>query len=240
MKSDHKHVFVPSEKHKDYEVCVVCDSYHSTALMDRVELYENEYWDEKNGHSFFGDQIGNLTLEEINGVAKVEKILSYVKKSGVLLEIGCAPGVILNRTRRRGHSVYGIEPDVKLIPEILKVAQCEPERIIHGYFPEVKLPVEKFDHIIAMDLIEHLENYREVIKACYDLLNHDGKLIIMLPLIKNGAYRERDFAPHEHAYIFTYEYMADFLCSIFEEVLSDTWQPGGHEIFVAKKIKLRS
>lgn len=237
MKVDHKHVFVPSEKHKDYEVCVVCDTYHSTALMDRVELYENDYWDEKNGHSFWGDQINNLTLDEINGLSKVGKVLSYVIKPGVLLEIGCAPGIVLNRTRRNGHSVYGIEPDEKLIPEILKVAQCQPERIIHGYFPDVKLPVNKFDHIIAMDVVEHIEDYRTFIKTCYDLLNHDGKFIMMSPIIRNGYYRPRDFSPHEHSWMFQLDYLCDFMCSVFEEVLVDTWQPGGHEMMICKKIK---
>lgn len=238
MKVDHKHVFVPSKSHKDYEVCVICDSYHSTAAMDKVELYENDYWDEKNGHSYFGDQINNLTLEEINGFSKVGKILSYIEKPGTLLEIGCAPGVILNRTRRKGHSVYGIEPDIKLIPEIIKVAGCEPDRIIHGYFPEVKLPVDKFDYIIAMDVVEHVESYREFIKTCYDLLNYNGKFIMMSPMIREGFYRDRDFCAHEHIWMFQEKYILDFVCTVFEEVLVDLWQLGGHEIIVGKKVKV--
>lgn len=230
----HEHSFKISDK-PGYEVCTECGTFHSIALMKREDLYENEYWDEKNGHSYWGDQINNLTLEEIRGMSKVDKVLSYVKKPGTFLEIGCAPGVILNRARRKGHSVYGIEPDAKLIPEIIKVAGCEPERIIHGYFPEVKLPVKKFDHIIAVDIVEHIEDYETFIWCCKELLNHDGKFIMMSPMIRNGISRSRDYCSHEHAWVFSFDYMANFLCSMFREVLGDTWQPGGHEMLIAKK-----
>lgn len=235
--TDHEHKFIPSHKHKDYEVCFLCDSYHSTALMDRKELYENEYWTEKNGHSFFGDQINNLTLELINGFSKVDKIFSYIKEKGTLLDIGCAPGVILNRARRKGHDAYGIEPDATLIPEILKVTGSESSKVIHGYFPEVNLPVNKFSHIVAMDIIEHIEDYRTFIKTCYELLNYGGKFIVMMPLVGNGDHRERDFCAHEHCWMFSFKYMCDFMCSIFQEVLVDMWQPG-HNMFICKKIKV--
>ena len=232
----HEHTFIPSDKFKDYEVCTECGTYHSTALMDRKELYENEYWSEEHGHSFWGDQINNLTLEEINGFSKVDKVLSYVKKPGIALEIGCAPGVVMNRLRRKGHTIYGVEPDATLIPEIVKVAQCEPEKIIHGYFPEVKLPAKKFDHILAIDIVEHIEDYETFIWCCKELLNHDGKFIMMSPMIRNGIFRERDLCAHEHAWIWDHKYFADFLCTIFQEVIADTWQPGGHEMFICKRI----
>lgn len=232
-KFNHTHTFIPSDK-TGYEICTGCSSYHSICAMDRVALYENDYWDEKNGHSFFGDQIANLTQDFEEGFSKVGKIMSFIEKQGPVLEIGCAPGVLLNRLRRKGYSVWGVEPDKKLIPEIISVSGCKEDQILHGYFPEVKLPNVKFDYIVAMDILEHIENTDEFIDAVYANLSNLGKLIIMLPLIKDGQTRERDFVPHEHIWIWQFEYIKDYLVSKFNGLAYDKWREG-HHIFLCHK-----
>ena len=231
---DHTHLFSLSDK-TGYEVCTECGTYHSTMLANPKDLYENDYWDEKHGHSYFGDQIGNLTLDFKDGQSKANKILSYIQKIGTLLEIGCAPGVVLNRARRKGHQVWGIEPDKKYIPDIILISGCEEERIINGYFPDVKLPNIKFDHIIAMDVVEHIEDYRRFVQAIYDNLAPNGKFIMMSPIIFKGKYRLRDMSiPLEHAWIFQFEYLRDYFIDMFRGVAFDQWTEG-HEIFILNK-----
>lgn len=46
---------------------------------------------------------------------------------------------------------------------------------------------ERFDMIVAIEIIEHLENPRNFIRECFNLLNPNGKLILSTPNIDSPA-----------------------------------------------------
>ena len=229
----HQHQFTPSE-HEGYEACT-CGTYHSTRLLHREELYEDNYW---NGgtRSLMKDQVYNLTETESCGISKVDKIMRYLPVKGDTLEIGCAPGELMRRLLEKGHYVVGIEPDIKNIPGIKKIAGFTSE-IIHGYFPDCMVGKAGFifDYVIAMDVLEHVEDYKGFIHAAWSLLRPKGRFIFMSPVIyDDGLYRERDMVPLEHAWIFSQEYLRDYLGEKFSEVIFDRWIVG-HEIIVCIK-----
>jgi 2-polyprenyl-3-methyl-5-hydroxy-6-metoxy-1,4-benzoquinol methylase len=224
----HEHKFTPSDK-KGYEVCQ-CGTYHSTELLSPKELYENNYW---NGdtRSLLKDQIINVT-ETSCGVSKVDKVLKYIKPFGDVLEVGCAPAWLMKVLLLNGNNVIGIEPDEKNIPELMNIAG-DGAVIIHGYFP-MALGNARFDNIVATDIVEHIEDYKGFIEAARDLLKDGGSFIFMSPIIENGVYRDIDLKSDEHAWIFSKEYLQEYLSSIFSEVVWDRWRVG-HEMFVCYK-----
>lgn len=227
----HIHQFEPSEK-QGYEKCS-CGTYHSTELLSPEELYLNGYWGPEHGRSTMDEQVYNLLEVQSNPVSKVEKILSYAK-GDTLLEIGCAPGILLRIAKQKGMSVLGIEPDNKNIPDITRISGVN--EIFYGFFPEALSGfVGKLDNIIAMDVLEHIEDYDSFIRAAHNLLNPLGRFIFMSPIIfEDGRYRSRDFIAKEHAWIFSQDFLKEYLESIFSKVFFARWIVG-HEVVICIK-----
>ena len=228
----HEHRFTPSDK-PGYEVCE-CGTYHSTQLADPKKFYGSNYWTPGAGHSTLEEQIWNVANDPFDGVTKIEKIMSLMETKGSMLEIGCAPGVLLSRMRRKGYDVWGIEPDPQVVKEVVDVSGCESSRIVTGFFPDVELPDMKFDYVVAMDVLEHIEDYKVFVTAADKLIKDGGKFICMSPIIFNGDYRERDFCAHEHAWIFSFEYITQYFLTVFKNWYFTKWQTG-HEVIVGMK-----
>lgn len=230
----HQHIFTPSDK-KDYEVCQECGSYHSIAQESPESIYGGDYWNPENGRSTLEEQIGNLIETETCGISKVDKILQFVPECKTVLEIACAPGVLLNKLSELGYEAWGVEPNEGYIGFITD--QAKKANVVLGYFPQCfKNSVsEIFDCIIGMDIFEHIDDYDTFIKSVRRLLTPGGTAIFMSPIIlEDGLYRERDFKPDEHCWIFTKKFLDPYLKGLFSSVLWDRWQDG-HELFIVTK-----
>lgn len=232
----HIHVFEKSE-FKDYERCIGCGSYHSTAPKNPKILYEEEdYWSEQHGHSTPQDQIYNLTETKTCGISKIDAILKYVPiEAENILEIGCCPGELLKILSEEGFNVTGIEPAWRHIEFISNNAP--KAKVIKGYFPKIfsEEDVELFDCVIFMDVFEHIEDYDMFIKAVYRLLTKGGIAICMSPIIfEDGLFRERDMKADEHIWIHHINFLKPYLEEIFDEVKFSDWIVG-HELIILKK-----
>lgn len=230
----HIHQFIDSEQHPDYEACTICGSFHSKSPVDPNILYQDEYWSEKWGHSTPDDQCNNLTESESCGISKLDKVISLVPKGRNILEIGCFPGLIMGRLLELGYNCVGIEP----CPEYNSyIGNRAKEALIqNGYFPQctTAYTTAMFDTVLAIDIVEHIEDYKSFIKEVWRLLVPGGVFIMMSPIIYNGEYRDRDFFPQEHLWLFQYEYINWYLKTVFRSVKFDRWQTG-HEIFICSK-----
>ena len=231
---DH-HIFEPSHR-EGYERCVSCGSWHSTSLKKRELLYENDYWSHDNGRSTLYEQVYNLTEKETNRLSKIESVLWYAQNPGRLLEIGAAPGILIRTAKEMGHDVIGIEPDIKNVLGIKKVTGYDV-KIEVGYFPDcIDSLYKPFDYIVAMDVLEHVEDYSSFIRSVYSLLRDGGRFIFMSPiLLEDQKLRDRDFKSDEHAWIFSVGFIRDFLQSVGFDILAESRWIVGHEIIVAFK-----
>jgi len=233
---DHKHVFRESTK-KGYEVCIECGTYHSVAQVEPKVIYEdNAYWGDDSGRSTLDQQISNMTCTDECGISKVDRVLQFVPDGKVALEIACAPGIILKTLIERGYEAYGIEPSLNYIEPICKAAHNA--KVIHGYFPQVfnKGEHDLFDCIIALDVMEHIEDFDLFFKYINKLLKDGGTAIIMSPIIldKDKLIKDTDFIPAEHCWLFSQAYLEPYLKSIFDEVQFTRWICG-HELVIFKK-----
>ena len=232
---NHTHQFIKSDK-EGYEVCTECGSYHSIAQVNPKILYEEQpYWGDGTGRSGLPDQCENLLSTDDCGISKVDRVLQFVAHGKRVLEIACAPGIMLQKLSETFTEAYGIEPSSKYIDFICKKAP--KAKVIHGYFPEVTKPIPdgSFDCIVAMDLFEHIDDTDGFVNEAYRLLNHDGSLICMSPIIfENAPLNEKDFLPNEHAWIYSWKFLEPYLKRKFYSVTSHAWIKG-HEIFIAIK-----
>lgn len=108
-----------------------------------------------------------------------------------LLDIGCGGGGFLYRAKERGFSVSGLdfnEKRLKLVRETLGV-----DTLYHGGLPEFAAahPDARFDVVTLFQVIEHLDEPAQWLKAVRGLLKPGGKFFIGTPN------RDRTFNPFQ-------------------------------------------
>lgn len=106
-----------------------------------------------------------------------------------VLDIGCGAGFFANELVKRENKVTGIDS----LP--LKEASSSLERYIQadlrrGLQMSVrKLRGRRFDRVLLLDVLEHLESPERVLRECHDLLQPDGRIIVSLPNVANISVR---------------------------------------------------
>ena len=230
------HIFKPSEI-DHYEQCEICGSYHSMA--SDMKIYSDGYWEHDKGHSTIEEQIYNVDEISINGFTKNGLVLKYCSQRRItsdssVLEIACAPGILLYRLRTYFAAVDGIEVDPANKEKILKIAG-DNAHLSFGYFPEISQGWKvKYDAIIALDVFEHVEDGPAFINECYRLLKPGGFLMLMLPVdFEDCKVPDRMFAHEEHNWIYSDKAIKGLL-SGFDEIVFDKWAEG-HDLIVSYK-----
>ncbi len=138
----------------------------------------DEWWD-VNGkfkplHMFNPTRIEYIT-ENIKNHFNI-----FNKKNGLLdsldiLDIGCGGGLISEPMARLGARVTGIDASKKNI--FVASAHAEKSKLNIKYLnksPEQMDEVEKYDVILNLEVVEHVDDLNLYIKSCYKLLKKNG------------------------------------------------------------------
>ena len=133
----------------------------------------NDWWS-KNGKF--------KILHEIQAI-RIKYILETLNKKNLnnttVLDIGCGGGLVSEGLSKIGATVTGID----FIKENIKVARMHAKKnnLKINYFVkdfEKEKITSKYDVIIILEVLEHLENWEEFIKKIKLSLNKNGTLII--------------------------------------------------------------
>ena len=137
-----------------------------------------EWWDVKGKfkplHMFNPIRIEYI-IENIKLHFNINKTENNFLKNLNILEIGCGGGLISEPMSRLGGIVTGIDASEKNI----KIAQlhAKKNKLNIRYLkksPEQLNEFEKFDVILNLEIIEHVENVNLYIESCYKLLKKNG------------------------------------------------------------------
>ena len=153
----------------------------TTINKEEIQKFSNladEWWD-VNGkfkplHMFNPIRIEYI-LDEITKHFKIKKKKKFLLENLKILDIGCGGGLISEPMSRLGGSVTGIDASEKNI----KVAYLHSKEnnlqidYLHKS-PEQKKEKEKFDIILNLEIVEHVENLDLYLKSCKDLLKKNG------------------------------------------------------------------
>ena len=138
----------------------------------------DEWWD-VNGkfkplHMFNPIRIEYIT-ENIKKYFKIEKKEDNFLKGLNILDIGCGGGLISEPMARLGANVTGIDASDKNI-EVAKLHSKKSGFKINylNKSPENLSDIEKFDIILNLEIVEHVDNVNLYIKSCYKLLKKNG------------------------------------------------------------------
>tara|TARA_B100000579_G_C22799964_1_gene839202 strand:- start:498 stop:1535 length:1038 start_codon:yes stop_codon:yes gene_type:complete len=165
---------------------VIMNPIPSQSILDK--MYNSE------------EMIDNLHGSHISGgvIPKQLEDLNFIKKhiiSGSLLDIGSgAGGFLLNANK------YFKSQGLEINKNHYKVA-LEAGLNVHNLYSSKFFPKNKFEIVTLLQVIEHLENPKDVIKDAHRLLDDQGYLYIACPNFNSASmkiFREK----HRHVATF--------------------------------------
>jgi 2-polyprenyl-3-methyl-5-hydroxy-6-metoxy-1,4-benzoquinol methylase len=116
-------------------------------------------------------------------------VVRLVDRESRVLELGPATGYMSQAFVGRGCTVVGIELD----HEMAMRAEQFCERVIVGDLDALdldhELGEERFDAIVAADVLEHLRDPLEIVKKLKAFLKPDGCFLISFPNVAHGSIR---------------------------------------------------
>lgn len=195
--------------HPRYGACAECGCYvnlYPPTADSLKEFYSlDNYW--RLRQRFHGIPPIEKRAELYWSDGRVKYWLHLIKQygpgSGNVIEIGCAPGILLSELTRRGYKCIGVEPDASVAAWIRRNAGVE---VVEGLFPRLKLP--SCDLLLAFDVAEHSPDPVGFWKEIARLLEPGGVAIVQTP-IEYSDYaqpfktRPEFFDGQEHLYLYT-------------------------------------
>ena len=149
----------------------------TTINKEEIQKFSNladEWWD-VNGkfkplHMFNPIRIEYI-LEEISKHFAKNKNSKDVLKNLEILDIGCGGGLISEPMARLGANVTGIDASEKNI-NVAKIHSKKSHLKINyqNKSPEQLKEKEKFDIILNLEVVEHIEDLDLYIESCHSLL----------------------------------------------------------------------
>ena len=153
----------------------------TTINKEEIQKFSNladQWWDPKGKfkplHMFNPLRIEYIT-EKVKDHFKLESKKIEPLKGLEILDIGCGGGLMSEPMSRLGGNVTGIDASEKNI-KIAKI-HSKKNRLKINYLtasPEKLKEIEKYDVILNLEIIEHVEDVNLYLKSCFSLLKKNG------------------------------------------------------------------
>ena len=153
----------------------------TTINKEEIQKFSNladEWWDVKGKfkplHMFNPIRIEYIT-SKIKNHFKIQNNKESFLKNLNILDVGCGGGLISEPLSRLGANVTGIDASEKNI-KIAKLHSANSNLNIRylNKSPENFNEYEKFDIILSLEIVEHVENVQLFIDSCHRLLKKNG------------------------------------------------------------------
>lgn len=142
-------------------------------------------------------KIGNLKQEEYNGIQEMaafglhrgvfEMLKPYLKPGMKILDFGCGKGAFSQRLIDEGMIVDACDIDTdQIIAKVSKKIRLDLNKT-----DITETITEKYDAVIAMEIIEHLQNPWKYTEDCIKILKNGGLIVFSTPNISNFVSRMR-------------------------------------------------
>lgn len=154
----------------------------------------------------FSESYRGLPIHALNGLHGfvAEKAGRYLVPGASVLDLGAGSGAMCQRLLDLGMEVCAMD----LVPENFRLADTVPfitADLNQDFSDKVQ---RRLDGIVAVEIVEHLENPRKFLRECHKLLNADGRVILSTPNIDNpvakGMYLKSGtfqwFTDHNYCY----------------------------------------
>jgi SAM-dependent methyltransferase len=133
------------------------DSEYAARYRD---LYERHWW---------------WRARERYVISQLDGVLSGCPQTNVL-DVGCGDGLMFEPLSRFGH-VEGVEIDASIVSEAGPLA----DRIFVQPFDETFDQGRRYGLIVIFDALEHMPDPERSLRRAFELLDHDGIVVITVP-----------------------------------------------------------
>jgi 2-polyprenyl-3-methyl-5-hydroxy-6-metoxy-1,4-benzoquinol methylase len=128
----------------------------------------------------------DVDLASDTAPSRVARLVGHDRR---VLDLGCSTGNLAKALLTQGCKTTGVERD----PGAAKIAQSVCEHVVVADLDLVDLPLElegqRFDVIVAADVLEHLRDPVQLIKQLSQLLAPGGYLVVSFPNAAHGSVR---------------------------------------------------
>lgn len=147
---------LPFKWHPSYGVCTNCGCYvnrRPPLSEDLEKIYSLDlFWRTRQKSKGFPTIEKRAALYRSDGRLRywLNLIKQYGPVGGCVIEVGCAPGVLLSELRQRGYECIGVEISQDVVDWMRRTMGLD---VRSGFFPGVALP--HCDLFLALDVLEH-------------------------------------------------------------------------------------
>jgi len=138
----------------------------SPSKHELLDFYGNNY-DRTNYFS-------SITIKRYNEL--LDRFEKY-RKTNNLLDVGAGKGFFLEIAKARGWNVYGTE----LTDQAIQECENKSLQMKKGCLNEVGFDANQFDVITSFEVIEHINNPKEIVQEMHRILRENGKVYITTP-----------------------------------------------------------
>lgn len=134
--------------------------------------------------SIYESNVDPLRPNDAHGIS-----LQLIGRNKRVLELGAASGHVTRALKSLDNSVTAVERDGRFEKTLAEIADAVLITDLDWLDLRQKLPNEKFDVVLAGDVLEHCRQPELVLLQLHDLLTADGYVVISLPNIAHGDVR---------------------------------------------------
>ena len=177
-----------------------------------------------NEHSTTVEDAPRYDFDEIDLDSKSvhADVVKLVGESRRVLELGPATGYMSHAFQDRGCTVVAVELDAAMADRASEFC----ERVVVGDIDaldfDAELGEDRFDVIVAADVLEHLKDPLSAVKRLRPFLTENGFFVLSVPNIAHGSvrlallegrfpYQEIGLLDRTHLHFFTYESLEELL-----------------------------
>jgi len=154
--------------------CRQCGFIQCTDLDKVVQFYED----------LEDPEYENTRKERKIQEEKLVKVISRIKKSGSLLDIGAGSGIMIEAALEKGYDCTGIEPSKWL----QRKAAGRNLPVVQGFFPHPEV-IKSYDIITLVDVIEHVTKPADLLESVKEQLADNGIFVLVTPDVNSIAAR---------------------------------------------------
>lgn len=116
----------------------------------------------------------------------IRKLIVAHVQQGSVLEVGSGTGHLARELLKQGHPVFATDESAKMIDYTKRTCRGFTKQLTTRVIPgdQISKLTERFDNLISIDVLEHIERDDAAVAQMYHLLNPGGRLVLLVPTLK--------------------------------------------------------